>query len=703
MQAPTFLGAIYDGSSVLVSWQPAMNPGIQVTGFLVTVAGNDGTQFPVTFPGGLTTMGRLNTGALKATVTYTVTVCAQASGQSDACTPAYTLVVAQPILTSVAYDGTEVRFAWTPLPATVTTIVSYTISLFPTGGGFTTSVTIDLPRAAEGVITLAAPLAGAYSVQVLANTGYGVSSATPVTGINTALPALQAMSNNGAAVSVAWRPPINPTVPVTGYTITVASEGGGQSFTATVTGSAQNNIVIPIPVPLDPARAYKVTVRASSSAVVGSIASARALVPLPRIVSSDWDGTRLAAAWEPVPYPDPITASYQMRAYGVAGGQMVTKNIANAFATGGEIVNPAFTSGVSYLFSACAETALPEACSLPLPIFTTVPQISSVEFDGSQLTVVWDAFAPTQPAIKQFRVLVSAAGGRTFSATIDDPTALTATLDVKGIDRSLPYGVQVAALAASGVSATSASVALVLAQPKLENATYDGTQILASWEEPSGVTATGYMIRLVARDGTRQQSVTIPPGETSGSLPIDTPLSPDAGWTVAIVMQTAGASALSKPVDVIAALPLVQTSAFDGTTVTAAWSPVLTDNPTISGYQLKTFSSQGGGTGITTINNAAATSGSVVIPGATTLSYVVQVCAMRGNVFGCSTALPLQQASVTFTGVAYDGRNVMATWNAITGASQYAVSVIVDGGTIAQTNVSGTTATLPVVLDSTQT
>ena len=703
MQAPAFLGAIYDGSSVLVTWQPAMNPGIGVTGFLVTVSGNDGSNYPATFAGGLTTIGRVSTGALQATVTYTVTVCAQAAGQPNACTPAYTLVIAQPVLTSVTYDATAVRFAWTPLSPTITTIVSYTISLFPTGGGFTTSITIDSPRAAAGVITLAAPLAGAYSVQVLANTDYGVSAATPVTGIDTALPAILSISNNGLAVSVGWMAPINPTVAVTGYTINVASPDGGPSFIGTAMNPGQTSIAIAIPMPLDASRTYIVTVRADCGAVVGSVASARALVPLPRLVSIDWDGTRLAAMWEPVPYPDPTTDSYQMRAYGVGGGQTVTQSIANAFATGGQIANPPFTNGIAYLFSSCAETALAEACSLPLTIFTTVPQIASVEFDGTRLAVTWNAFTPTQPAIAQVRLTASATGGRTFTTTIDDPTALAATLDLTGINRTLPYAVRLSAIASHGVSATSAPVTLVLAQPRLENATYDGVRVLASWEAPALLTATGYVIRLVARDGTHQQSPTIPPSETSGSLTIATPLSPDAGWTVCVVMQTTGASALSTPVAMIAVLPLLQTSDFDGATVTASWTPVLTSEPAITGYQLKTYSSQGGGTGITTIENAAATRGSVPIPGAATLAYVAQVCAVRGNVSGCSTALALQQASATISSLAYNGRSVTATWGAVADAAGYAVSIVSDGGTIAQTTVKGTTATLPVTLDSAQT
>jgi hypothetical protein len=124
MNPPVFSSAIYDGASVLVVWRPAMNPGITVTGFLVTVSGSDGSSFPKTFPGAVTSIGRVPTGALKTTVTYTVTVCAQAAGQPNACTPPYVLIVFQPVLTSVVYDGAAVQMAWTPLPASITTIVS---------------------------------------------------------------------------------------------------------------------------------------------------------------------------------------------------------------------------------------------------------------------------------------------------------------------------------------------------------------------------------------------------------------------------------------------------------------------------------------------------------------------------------------------------------------------------------------------------
>jgi hypothetical protein len=710
MTPPTFSSAIYDGASLLVVWQPAPNPGVSVTGYLVTVAGSDGSSLPTTFPGAGTTIGRVQTGALKTDVIYTVTVCVQSPGQPNACSPAYTLVVLQPALVSVDYDGHAVRMAWTPLPTTVTSIVSYTLSVFPTTGGVTQSVTIESARAASGVIPLTVPLTGAYSAQVLANTSYGVSSGTPKTNITTALPALLAAGYDGVTVSAGWMPPVTPILPVTSYLVLVSSPDGGSSFSTTAL-AGQTNANVTLPTPLTASKRYDLTIRAYAGTGISSSASTRLLVPLPRLKSVDWNGTTLAAAWEPVADPDPQTKEYRMVAYGVGGGALISQTIANPYANGGQFVSPAFTSGVPYMFSAYALTALAQAGSVPAGIFTAAPQIASVEFDGRQLTVRWNAFAAaTQPAVAAFRVTAAAAGGQTFTKIVSDPFAVAATLDLTGVNASLPYAAQVSAIAVASVSttaansitATSAPAPLALSTPTLTSVTYDGARVLAAWEAPVGVTVTNYLIRVVARDGTTVQSTPLPPGDRTGSLAVGSPLSPTGGWTVSIVATTSGATVASPPLALLTELPLLETSAFDGANVLARWTPALTSDPAVSGYQLKAYSSQGGGTGITTVPNAAAREATVAIPGASTLAYVAQVCAYRGNVSGCSAALPLMQQTATLSGASYDGQNVTVQWAAVSGATAYAVAIVSGGATIVEqivASATATTATLPAALD----
>jgi hypothetical protein len=704
MNPPVFSSAIYDGASVLVVWRPAMNPGITVTGFLVTVSGSDGSSFPKTFPGAVTSIGRVPTGALKTTVVYTVTVCAQATGQPNACTPPYVLIVFQPALTSVVYDGAAVQLAWTPLPASVTTIVSYTLSLFPTAGGATISHTIEQPSVSSGSIPTATPLTGAYSVQVLANTAYGASAATPVTDINTPLPVLQAAVYNGVAVSVGWRPPTGVTIPISGYTVLVSASGGGVPSFSTTAGAGATAANVPIPVPLDPDRHYVVTLLANAGTMVSTSAASAVIASLPTIVSIDWNGARLAATWNPVAYPDPPTTQYQLQAYPMGGGQSFSQTIQNPYATGGEIIGPAFTAGVAYMLTACAHTAFPEVCTVPVAIFTATPQITAVEFDGSHVTLTWSVFAPTQPAVARFRVSVTSASGQVFTKDIDNPSAVSTTIDVDGISRSAAASLQIAAISPAGVTATSTAVALALAQPTLDSAQYDGASVLAAWQPPSGVTVTHYVIRLVDRAGAILVSAQFPAGETTGTLTLGQPLSPTSGWTIAIVASTSGASVSSTPVSLLTDLPLLQSAAFDGTNVLARWTPVLTSDPPASGYQLKTYSTQGGGINITTVPNAAATQTSVAIPGAATLSYVAQICAYRGNVSACARTQPLMQSRVTFSSVQYDGAHLFAQWSAVADATGYTVSLIASGGSVvADAIVTGTTVTLVAICDPAQT
>lgn len=700
---PVFKSAIYDGASVLAIWQPAANPGIAVTGYLVTVSAAGGSSIPATFPGAGTSVGRVPTGALDTAATYTITVCAQASGQPNACAPPVTLIVLQPVLTSVDGTASAVRMTWTPVARSISSIVSYTMSIFPTGGGVTTSVTIESPTATSGTIPLPTPVSGAYSVQVFANTGFGVSSATPVTAINTALPSLASASYNGLEVSAAWIPPANPTQSITGYTVFVGSPDGRPSFSATAP-TAQTLANVPLPVPLDPAARYTVTVSANAGSVVSTSSSAHLLVMQPRMRSVDWNGTRLAAAWDPVRYPDPVTTGYQLTTYGVGGGQMFMQAIANAYAGSGQIANPVFTSGIAYLCTAAAQTAFSQASSTPVAIFTATPQITAVEFDGRQVMVRWDAFTPAAPPVQSFVVAVRASHGPSFTKTVENPAAVSAVVDAAGIAGSnLAYSVAVSAVAACGVTATSAAIALVVALPALESATYDGAGVLAEWTPPAGVTVTSYVLRLVAADGTTLESTSFSPGQTSGTLTLANPLSPTAGWTVTVVASTATMRVLAPPAALVTELPVLQASAFDGTHVALRWTPSLTSSPPVAGYELKVYSMQGGGTGITAVANASVTQGSVAIPGSASLAYVTRVCARRGSVFACTPAQAVMQATVAISGVHYDGRNVIATWGAVSGATAYAVAVVSSSGTIVDVVVTATTAVLPVVCDPTQT
>jgi hypothetical protein len=696
---PAFQRAIYDGASVLAIWQPAANPGIAVMGYLVTVSGSDGTSVPATFLGAGTTVGRVPTGALRSNVTYTIAICAQASGQPNACATPVTLLVLQPVLTSVDCTAASVRMTWTPLPVTVQGLVSYTMSLFPTGGGATTSVTIESPTASSGTIPLPAPLAGAFSVQLFANTNVNVSSATPVTSINTALPSLSAVSYDGVEASVAWMPPSNPTQPITGYTVLVASPAGKPSFSVTVP-AAQTIANVPLPVPLDPAAPYIVVLTANTGAVVSTSVASPMLVTLPRLESLDWNGTALTATWDPVPYPDPLTRAYQLMAYGVGGGQAFVQAISDPYAGAGQIPSPSFTSGIAYMFTVAAQTVLPEARSVPVAIFTATPQIAAVEFDGRQVAVTWTAFAPAAPAVHHFLVSVTAAGGPSFTTRVDNPAAVSAIVDVTGIGGAgLTYSVVVAATTASGVTATSAPTALVLPQPALKKATYDIIGVTADWDAPANVAVTGYLLRLFGADGTIIESLPIAPNVTSGEVGTGTPLPGSTEWYLTVVATTSGSRVLSTPVLLLIDRPVILSAAFDTASQSVAlrWTPSLTGRPAADGYVLEGLSPPNPPTSIAHVWNPASTEGTLTVN-----APYARVCAARGIVRAASSPELLMKDAVAMSGVRYDGQNAIASWGSIQTAKAYSVAIVSSGGTLAQAIVTDTTAVLPVACDSTR-
>jgi hypothetical protein len=696
MNPPIFNSAVYDGSVVRVFWSPG--GGGTPTNYTVKIVGSDGSNFPQTTT---LTFATVNTGPLSTSVTYTVQVCANSSG-APACTQQYILVTFQPVLTAADYDGTAVRFTWTPLPASVQNIDGYAVSLFPTtGGGQTFSVNVTGSQASSAVIPLTAPLTVPYSVQVTAQTTYGVGSATPSTPINITLPALTNAVYTGSAIKMTWAAPALSAVPVSGYLLTASSPDGGATFTQTITTATLLLGTITVPYPLDPAKRYFVKVGATTA---GPVTTSTLPVPIntvqPRLLSVDYNGTALSAAWQPIGYPATPVTAYQLVASSTGGGSPITATVSSGWASSGSIPNPAFVAGLAYSFFVSAQSGVAATYSDSVPIFTALPIVTAAQYSGSDVVVTWTAPAGGTAAIR-YRVTVSSATG-SYSTEVPG-TSLSATVATGMLATSSSWSVQVVAV--NGLAtATSAAAALAARQPVITSANYDGARLTVFWSAPSGVTVTGYVIRAFSTNGFGSvSSAVLGPTVVFGTITLTTPLDPAGDYFIVVDAQLAGGvTSSSAAVPLVTMLPIQVANRYDGTNVALSWTPVATERLTLSGYQLKVFSSQGGAVQTVTIPNGAATTGIVAGPSISTIPFVSQVCAVAGSVTSCSSQLTVIQSQPAVDSVSYDGVAVTVTWATVSGATQYLVSVLQGGAVVASAQTAGTSATLSANLDPSQ-
>lgn len=697
MNPPIFNSAVYDGSVVRVFWSPG--GGGTPTNYTAKVSGSDGSNWSQTTT---LTFATVTTGPLSTSgVTYTVQVCANSTA-SPVCTQQYILVTIQPLLTAVDYDGTAVRLTWTPLPTTVQNIGSYTASLFPTtGGGQTFSVNVTGSQASSAVIPLTAPLTVPYSVQVTAQTTYGVGSATPATPINITLPALTNAVYTGSAIKMTWAAPGLSAVPVSGYLLTASSPDGGATFTQTITTATLLLGTITVPYPLDPTKRYFVRVSARTA---GPVTTSTLPVPIntvqPRLLSVDYNGTALNATWLPIGYPATPVTAYQLVASSTGGGSPITATVSSGWASSGAIPNPAFVAGLAYTFFVSAQSGVAATYSDSVPIFTAVPVVTAVQYSGSDVGVTWTAPAGGTAAIR-YRVTVSSTTG-SYSTEVSG-TSLSATVLTGKLATSSSWSVQVVAV--NGLAtATSAATAIAAAQPVITSANYDGTKLTVFWSAPSGVTVTGYVIRAVSTSGFGTvSSAVLGPTAVFGTITLAAPLNPAGDYVIVVDAQLAGGvTTSSAAVALVTMLPIQIANRYDGTNVTLSWTPVTTERLTLSGYQLKVFSSQGGAVQTTTVPNAAATTGIVAGPSINTIPFVSQVCAVAGSVTSCSAQLTVIQSQPSVNSVSYDGVAVTVGWGPVSGATNYLVSVLQGGAVVASTQTAGTSATLSASLDPSQ-
>ncbi|HET7460469.1 MAG TPA: hypothetical protein VFJ82_04440, partial [Longimicrobium sp.] len=249
------------------------------------------------------------------------------------------------------------------------------------------------------------------------------------------------------------------------------------------------------------------------------------------------------------------------------------------------------------------------------------------------------------------------------------------------------YTVGVRATNGTSSGPESAAVTVIAAAPVVASVTWDGTSVGASWAAVPG--STGYTMTVY--DGTTVVG-TADTAETQGS--VTTTLDPAKTYTVRVrATATASSGPESTPVTVITGAPTLSSVAYDGTSVTAAWSAVAD----ATGYTLSVHD----GTTVVGSADTTETQGSVAAQLDPSKTYTVSVRATNGASSGPeSEAVTVLTVAPTAMQLDYDGTALVAGWQAAEGAPGYTAELLADGAPVETQPATGTTATFAQTMAS---
>jgi hypothetical protein len=444
---------------------------------------------------------------------------------------------------------------------------------------------------------------------------------------------------------------------------------------------------LPLPFPLIPGWALVIRPQSEGNPSLGLALVFLIVQPVLRSVRYDVTALSVIATWTPptvTPWPPGarfqlLMQNYTMSILTADGTVIVSKTIQDPVATGSSIqLSAPLAQNGNYrvLISANAlftDTNRPNSTqasgTATAPLLTSVPQLLSVDYDGSNISAVWTPLASTTPPVTSWTLRAYNQGGTIQSISIPLATATSGTLPLQSpLPSNTPVLFEVSAVVAGGVVySASPSVQILTA---LLSAKYDGSSIVAIWS-PAGnppVPISQYKLRVTsALTGLSQVALINNAQATNGTLPLLAPfILTDKLIFSLLAINTAGvSSSVSTPV--IATQPVIKAVVYQPASVTVEWMPVVNAPVLLSGYSLDVYASDGQRVAHATVNDPAASTGVVPLtqPLAATGAYTVQVSTLSNSmaVSAASERVLLVSVAPSLQSVSYDGQQVSAVWS----------------------------------------
>jgi hypothetical protein len=413
-----YQGWLYDGDAVVAGPVPATTSDETTT---------------VSFPYAVSAERRYS-------VRIGATGAGSASGPMGAAGP---LISAAPAVAQTSYDGSAVTASW---PAVLDPSVTAYVATLAEVGGAAAGSPVTVEGTSVSLPAASLDLSKSYQVTVQAASGSATGPAGAAGSVVTESVAVTASSYDGALLSLTWAA---AQAPGATYVVQVHTDGTVVAEQASARTYAQ------IPVELAADRSYTATVRVVSGTATGPAGTPGAVVAALPGVSSVVATAGEVTATLAVPSSAPNVSGYRGWLY--EGGAVVAGPVQAA--TSGGVTTAAFPYAVlpqtRYTVQVQAVGSSPDFAgpvSAPAPVLSSVPRITASGYDGSTVTVAWEA--SSDPNVSGYLATLSTADGTVVGAPV--ATAFPrATIPAASLSLDADYVVTVQATA--GTSAGPAS------------------------------------------------------------------------------------------------------------------------------------------------------------------------------------------------------------------------------------------------------
>jgi hypothetical protein len=489
---PAMVTLADDAGTVTAVWTPVAVPGGPAVSYDVVLL-QDGSQagtqgglsspaIGLPLPGTTLTEGR----------SYQLQVRAQAGGNLGPWTTSVgltLLTVPPPADVQVGAAGSVITLTWSVVTGPSGGPVSYDAILLSDGAQVGAATGIS---ALSTVLTRTdgrPPAPGdVYTARVRAVSAGRTSawaSAGPVTILGT--PRVVAASYQDGRVTVAWQD--SRSLPGVAYQIMLSLAGASPVITFALVNPGITSMSWVVAMTGQPRGEYTAQVRQHTASSDGAWSAALPVLVLdpPAQVSAAYDGSQITATW---PAADGATG-YAAVLRDQGGTEIHTETVtapAASFPVSG------LTSGATYLVAvtALAGTGRSAAAVTITVTLADPPAGLRADFDGTSINLAWSA----APAATSYQVTLRAP--QTDVAVRTDTIAgLTDAMPASGLAHGVPYPVTVAAVVGTVVSRPSApvQVTIVTDPPGGISASYDGSQVIATWQPVPG--AQTYQVQIL--------------------------------------------------------------------------------------------------------------------------------------------------------------------------------------------------------------
>ena len=307
------------------------------------------------------------------------------------------------------------------------------------------------------------------------------------------------------------------------------------------------------------------------------------------------------------------------------------------------------------------------AANTPIATDPKIPEISTLNYDGNNVFATWSASQDAGVTGYQIQIVMET---KTvfLSQTMVGRSTTSGIVAVGALSGNAQYYVQIQALWNTSPGELSDPTPLVTAIPQMQQAYFDGTEVVAKWKS-SMAPALGFQLKLYSKDSgyTYPVATTLNPFATQLILNIPQGFDLTQQWVIVVLAQsspnnfgTSLALPLPKP---IPTLTLASVTYDISVGLRATWNALM--GMGISYYILKVMSSQDDSHYQIRLPGEGTFSGTLPLPLLSPLkAYTFRLLALNQNGVGVATAA---QSIITIIPkllqTVYDGSKVTLIWS----------------------------------------